>query len=118
MTPRALLVDDDDGNRATLSALLESEAFDVTQASSLAEARKSLTAAAFDLVLLDQHLSDGVGLELIPALRAQLPNCKIIVVSGDGNDENRPAIASADGYFDKGDDPDVLFEKIHALLRV
>jgi CheY-like chemotaxis protein len=115
MSGRALLVDDDDANRLTLSALLESEAFDVTEASSLAEARRSLGAAVFDLVLLDRQLGDGLGFELIPVVRAQLPDCKIIVVSGSGN-EDRPPTHPADGYFGKGDDLDELFEKIHTLL--
>jgi two-component system, response regulator RegA len=114
---RVLLVDDDDSNRLTLGALLESEAFEIAEASSLAAARESLgTASRFDLILLDRQLSDGLGFELIPAVRAQLPSCKIIVVSGSaGDDEGRTADAP-DGYFRKGEDLDELFEKIRALL--
>jgi two-component system response regulator RegA len=111
---RVLLIDDDDSNRLTLGALLESEAFEITEAASLAAARKSLAAAPpFDLVLLDRQLSDGLGFELIPALRAQLPSCKIIIVSGSGSDEDGGA---ADGYFRKGEDLDELFEMIRTLL--
>jgi DNA-binding response OmpR family regulator len=117
MTTRVLLVDDNDANRLTLAALLESEAFEVTEASSLADARKSLAAApAFELVLLDRHLGDGLGPELIPALRAQLPRCKIIVVSGSGKHEDNGVTARADGYFGKGEDLDELFDKIQSLL--
>jgi DNA-binding NtrC family response regulator len=116
MTTRVLLVDDNDANRFTLSALLECEGFEVTEASSLADARKALAAAArFELVLLDRHLSDGLGLELIPVVRARRPGCKIIVISGSGGHDVTSAIASADGYFGKGEDLDHLFEKIHAL---
>jgi two-component system, NtrC family, response regulator AtoC len=117
MTTRVLLVDDSEANRLTLAALLESEAFELTEASSLAEARRALTAgAAFDLVLLDRQLSDGWGVELIPAVRAQLPSCKIIVVSGGGPRDERAAVADADGYFRKGEDLDELFATIRALL--
>lgn len=117
MTTRALLVDDNETNRLTLAALLESEAFELTEASSLAEARQSLALGpAFDLVLLDLQLSDGSGMDLIPAVRAQLPSCKIIVVSGGGPRDGSAAAASADGYFRKGDDLDELFARIRALL--
>jgi CheY-like chemotaxis protein len=119
MTTRALLIEDNDANRLTLAALLESEAFELTEASSLAEARNALrTASGFDLVLLDRQLSDGLGVELIPALRAQLPSCKIIVVSGTGIQDESAAAASADGFFRKGEDLDDLFEKIRALLGI
>jgi DNA-binding response OmpR family regulator len=116
VTSRVLLVDDNDANRLTLAALLESEAFEITEASSLAAARKCLAAApAFELVLLDRHLSDGLGYDLIPVVRAHSPNCKIILVSGSGQlDES--AAGSADGYFRKGEDLDELFDEIHALL--
>jgi CheY-like chemotaxis protein len=114
---RVLLIDDDDPNRLTLGALLESEAFEIAEASSLAAARKSLAAGPpFDLILLDRQLSDGLGFELIPALRAQLPSCKIIVVSGSVGDEGRGAADVADGYFRKGEDLDELFEMIRTLL--
>ena len=115
---RVLLIDDDESNRLTLSALLELEPFEITEAASLAAARKSLAAASpFDLILLDRQLSDGLGFELIPAVRAQLPSCKIIVVSGSGSgDDDRGAAAAADGYFRKGEDLDDLFAMIRTLL--
>jgi CheY-like chemotaxis protein len=119
MTTRALLVDDNDANRLTLAALLEVEAFELTEASSLAQARQALASLpAFDLVLLDRHLGDGLGVELIPAVRAQLPSCKIIVVSGSGPQDEGLAAANADGYFRKGEDLDELFDTIRALLEI
>jgi DNA-binding response OmpR family regulator len=119
MTTRVLLVDDNDATRLTLAALLESEAFEITEASSLAAARKCLEAApAFELVLLDRHLSDGLGYELIPVVRAHSPSCKIIVVSGSGRLDDSAMTAGADGYFRKGEDLDELFAQIDALLEV
>ena len=114
---RVLLIDDDESNRLTLSALLELEAFELAEASSLAAARKSLAAGSpFDLVLLDRQLSDGLGFELIPAVRAQLPSCKIVIVSGSGGEEDHGPADTADGYFRKGEDLDELFAMIRTLL--
>ena len=117
MTTRVLLIDDNDANRLTLAALLESEGFEVTEGTCLTEARKSLAGAqVFDLVLLDRHLSDGLGPQLIPLIRAQLPSCKVIVVSGSGQRDENDASECADGYFGKGEDLEHLFEKIQTLL--
>ena len=117
MTIRALLLDDNDATRLTLAALLEEEAFEVAQVASLAEARQSLAAAAvFDLALIDRHLGDGQGIDLIPVLRAQLPNCKIIVVSGSDRRPDQRTTEEADAFFRKGEDLDELFEKIHSLM--
>lgn len=117
MTARVLLIDDNDASRFTLCALLESEAFEVTEGTCLADARKSLAeAATFDLVLLDRHLSDGQGPELIPIVRARLPHCKIIVVSGSDQQDYDPGMGAPDAYFGKGEDLDLLFEKIQSVL--
>jgi two-component system sensor histidine kinase TorS len=117
MPVRVLLIDDNDANRLTLSALLAAEAFDVTEGACLADARKSLTeAAAFDLVLLDRHLSDGQGSELIPIVRERLPHCKVIIVSGSAQPDDAPAPDRADAYFGKGEDLEILFEKIQSVL--
>jgi CheY-like chemotaxis protein len=117
MTNRILLIDDNDANRVTLSALLETEDFVVTEASSMADARQVLTtASSFELILLDRHLPDGLGVELIPVIRARLPRAKIIVVSGSGNTREGNAAEDTDAYFGKGEQLDELLDKIHALL--
>jgi CheY-like chemotaxis protein len=119
MTARVLVVDDNEASRLTLCALLESEAFAVTECGCLADARKALAGpAVFDLVLLDRHLSDGQGPELIPAVRARLPSCKIIVVSGSDQRQDGAGPDSADAYFGKGEDLERLFDTIQALLTV
>ena len=81
---KLLLVDDDESNRLTLSVLLEDEGYDVDVAASFAEARSKLVApaAAYDGVLLDQHLGDGLGLDLLVVLRARLPRAKAVLISG------------------------------------
>ena len=78
-----LLVDDDESNRVTLSVLLEEEGYQVEVASSFEEAKGKLAgAASYDLVLLDQHLGDGLGSELVPEARARWPRTKLLLISG------------------------------------
>lgn len=114
---RVLLLDDNDATRLTLAALLEEEGFTVTEAASLAEARRHLAeGAVFDLILLDRHLGDGRGTDLIPQVRAQLPGCSAIVVSGSDDRHVAALPESADASFNKGDDPSQLLEKMRAIM--
>ena len=81
---RVLVVDDDQSNLVTLSALLEGEGFVVDTAASftLASAMLGSPDARYDVVLLDQNLGDGRGTALLPLVRARLPACAAILISG------------------------------------
>ena len=63
--PRALVVDDDQDIAAVLTELVEREGFAVTSAPTLARAREEIAATVPDIVLVDIHLPDGSGLELL-----------------------------------------------------
>jgi two-component system, response regulator RegA len=109
---RILLVDDDESNRLTLSALLEDEGFEVREATSFAEACEVLSGpSSFAIVLTDQNLGDGLGSDLMPVVRARLPRAKVVLMSGSAGDAllREPS----DGCFTKGDD----FVELLALLR-
>lgn len=107
---RVLLVDDDESIRITLSVLLEEDGYDVDLAASCAAARALLEREVrYDKVLLDNHLGDGLGTDLIPEARKRVPGARIIVMSG--NTEAGESPHAADGYFVKGGGFD-------ALLRV
>jgi len=74
-TLRILAVDDDPVNRSLIRAIV-SRASDPTirgatlhEATNLAEARGVLEREAVDIVLLDVHLPDGLGLDLAAELR-------------------------------------------------
>jgi two-component system response regulator RegA len=110
-----LLVDDDESNRLTMSALLEVEGFDVREATSFAEACTILSETpSYTLVLTDQHLGDGMGSDLSPIIRARLPGAKIVLMSGSAADMT---VAEAlDGSFAKGGDFAELLRLIRSLL--
>jgi DNA-binding NtrC family response regulator len=80
---RILIVDDDGAQLETLSALLAE--FVVEQARRVGEARMILARqnvkTGFDVVLLDIHLPDGRGTDLLP----YIGGAAVILVSGDGS---------------------------------
>ena len=95
---RLLLVDDDESNRVTLSALLEDEGYVVELAASFSEARQLLSAEAprYDAVLLDHSLGDGYGSNLVPLIRRSLPKAKIIAMSGSTGGDRMGLVADAE----------------------
>jgi two-component system, response regulator RegA len=107
---KVLLVDDDESQRISLGILLEDEGFGVDVAASFGEGRALVEApsAAYDLVVLDQHLGDGLGSSLVPLVRARLPGAAIVLLSGSVTDRERSGIA-VDAIVAKGTAfPDVL----------
>jgi two-component system response regulator AtoC len=69
-TPRALIVDDDPGFLAGLAELVKREGFAVASAGSLKQAREEIAAHPPDILLVDLHLPDGSGLDLLEGFEA------------------------------------------------
>ncbi len=119
MSRSVLLVDDDESQRISLGILLEDEGFRVDVAASSARARALLDAAdaAYDVVLLDMHLGDGLGSALLPRVRERLPRAVTLLISGSLTDHD-VASAGFDGLIVKGTAfPDVLAQVEEALAH-
>jgi two-component system, response regulator RegA len=113
---RLLLVEDDPGNRMTLTMLLEDEGFTVDTADSCARATRLLDdAPRYDAVLLDSRLGDGDGRSLIPLVRGRLPGAKLVLVTGWLNEEE--LCHAADAVFQKGKHFDELLACLCRLLQ-
>jgi len=79
-----LLVDDDETFRTTLSEQLRRRFPSIREAGSAASCMEALAAAEPDVILLDLHLADDDGLELLSRLRERAPSTEVIVVTGFG----------------------------------
>jgi len=62
-------------------SLLLAEIADVKAATTISEAQALLQAQAFDLVILDQHLPDGNGVDLLPLIERLQPPVPVIFFS-------------------------------------
>ena len=118
---RILVVDDHTLFRRGLTAILSrcptmsvvGDAGDATEAQRRAEELKP------DLILLDNHLPGVNGVDALPALRAALPNVRIILltVSEDEDDLVAALRAGANGYLLKTMDADALVAAIAQVMR-
>jgi DNA-binding NtrC family response regulator len=78
---RILIVDDEEGIRELLKAILEAD-YSIAEADSAAALHRALDKEAPDVVLLDLHLPDANGLRLLPAIKQRWPMTKVIILSG------------------------------------
>jgi DNA-binding NtrC family response regulator len=85
MKGKILIVDDHEGIRQMLKAVLESENT-VTEADSGAALQKAFSAEQPDVVLLDVKLPDANGLDLLPGIKKRWPESEVIVLTGAPND--------------------------------
>lgn len=116
---RVMIVDDHPVVRRGLRAFLETQP-GIEVVGEAGDGKEALHVAATsmpDVVLLDLHLPDASGSELIPEMRRWNPDVKVLVVTGfAARHEVMPAIrAGADGYLLKDADPDQLADAIWEL---
>jgi DNA-binding NtrC family response regulator len=78
---RVLIVDDEEGIRDLLKAILESD-YHVSEAASGAALHLALNHEQPDVVLLDMKLPDANGLGLLPAIKERWPATEVIVLTG------------------------------------
>jgi two-component system KDP operon response regulator KdpE len=117
-TATVLVVEDEVPIQRFLRSTLAARGYRVVEATTLAQARLSLTAQPPDLLLLDLGLPDGDGLELVRELRewSQLP---VVVLSARGQETIKVAAldAGADDYLTKPFGVPELLARLRAALR-
>ena len=79
---RILIIDDDPDMLWVLESVLRCNNFEVSMASTGAEALAFDPETAFELALLDAKLPDMDGLDIARLIKASNPSTKIVMVSG------------------------------------
>ena len=98
-TPAILVVDDEPDLRTLYELTLLREGYRVQTAGTVQQARAQLLAHAFDVVITDMRLPDGLGMELLVDLRDQHRHERCIVITAYGSAENAVEALRA-GAFD------------------
>ena len=79
-----LVVDDERTLRFTLKEGLSEEGYRVDTAADIAEALEKLERDEFHLVLLDQKLPDGNGIDLLKTIRARRSSVQVVIMTAYG----------------------------------
>jgi len=102
---RVLLVDDDAHVRMVITQDLmrDQRTLLVAQAANVREGRKAIKQYEFDVMLVDLHLGDGEGFELLDYLKSVRPSAEAVVISVMENDDQvlRAFEMGATGYLSK-----------------
>jgi two-component system cell cycle response regulator DivK len=113
-------VEDEPRSAALLEAVLGRSGYRLRIAPDLAGARELLAETTPDLVLLDRHLPDGDGLDLIPEIRSseRLGEVPILLVSASvlPRDVQAAMNAGCDGFLPKPVHVKPLVEAVRRLL--
>ena len=118
---KVLLIDDHPLILQALQSVIEGLGSDTTVigASSARAARETLKADAdFDLVLLDLHLGDADGFDVLVEFRAAYPALPVVVVSASdrSSDVIKAIDAGAMGFVPKRASNETLFEALHMVM--
>lgn len=120
MSHRVLVVEDDPGHARLYGRLLGGK-FSLDVAGSLDEARRLLSLAPVDAMLLDWTLPDGTGLAFIDELRSSKRHRDLLifmVTSHTGRERCLEALRSgADEFMEKPVDPEMLATRLDNLMH-
>jgi PAS domain S-box-containing protein len=119
--PAVLLCEDDPDVAHVVTSLLESAGMRVSAVTSVREAKAALDRVRYDVALVDLHLSDANGLELVDDLRAQAAtrSLPVIVMTAQARtsaDADRLGTLQLADWLQKPIDPSRLLDAIHNVL--
>ncbi|MCA8956989.1 MAG: sigma-54-dependent Fis family transcriptional regulator [Planctomycetes bacterium] len=86
--PRVLVIDDEDGIREGLRALLQAEGVAVETSSNAEDAVRRIERKSFDAIFLDLNLPGADGLSILPTLRQGSSPADVVVLTGYGTVAN------------------------------
>lgn len=118
--PRLLFVDDEEGIRLTLSAILKQKGFDVTTAASVPEALEIIGTQKFSVLLSDLNIGEpGDGFTVVSAMRRVQPEAATFILTGYPDFESALlAIRNqVDDYFTKPADITSLVDRMMKRLH-
>jgi DNA-binding response OmpR family regulator len=118
--PKLLIVDDEAGVRSLVRMTLESQSYDIREASAAEEALRVAKEWIPNLVLLDVMLPDGSGFNVCRQLKEdpQTAGATVVMLTAKAQqvDQEDAALCGADDYFTKPFSPIALMRKVEAIL--
>ena len=116
---RILVIDDDEGIRKVITTALNDESYITDTASNGKEAIEKSKANVYNLAIIDIHLPDMEGTQLLSELEETTPKMRKIIVTGFPEVQNAIAAVKkgANDYITKPVKIDVLINSIREQLR-
>jgi DNA-binding response OmpR family regulator len=115
---KVLIIEDEGDMCLLLNIILTGKELDLDHVKNLAAAQSYLQQEQPAVVLLDNKLPDGFGIDFISVLKQQYPSVKIVMISGfDGSAKDTALQNGADVFLEKPFTKDQLYTSIMCLLN-
>jgi two-component system OmpR family response regulator len=115
---KILIVEDEGEMCLVLNILLNDEKMELEHVPNLTEANEYLAKEQPSLVILDNKLPDGYGVDYIRVIKKNYPSIKIIMITGYGGAAKDVALENgADFFLEKPFTKEQFFESVKSLLN-
>ena len=116
---KALIIDDEIDICYLLSGILRNKSIQSSYVNSLGEAIEKLKQFEPEIIFLDNHLPDGMGVDFISKLKQQHPAAKIIMITAYDTpaDRRRALVEGADLFIAKPFSREVIYQTVDKLLN-
>jgi DNA-binding response OmpR family regulator len=115
---KVLIIEDEGDMCLLLNIILTGKELELDHVKNLAAAQSYLQQEQPAVVLLDNKLPDGFGIDFISVLKQQYPSVKIVMISGfDGSAKATALENGADVFLEKPFTKDQLYTSIMGLLN-
>ncbi len=118
-TKKILIIEDEGDICLLLNIILSENKIEIDHVKSIAQAKEYLENEVPSIVLLDNKLPDGRGLDFIDYIRENYPATKIVMITGDlAASAKEVALANgADIFLEKPFTKDQVYNSVHELLN-
>jgi DNA-binding NtrC family response regulator len=117
-TKKALIIEDESDMCLLLNIMLNSNEVELDHVKNLSSAKAYLEKESPSVVILDNKLPDGFGVDFINYLKNNYPSVKIIMISGyDPSAEDVAIHNGADIFLQKPFTKDQLYKSMMGLLN-
>lgn len=117
-TKKVLIIEDEADMCLVLNIILNGKEMELDHVKSIAAAQAYLQTGAPDVVLLDNKLPDGYGVDFIAHIKRNYPAVKVIMISGYDPSVGDVALHNgADTFLSKPFTKDQLYQSIRNLIN-
>lgn len=117
-TKKVLIIEDEGDMCLILNIILNGQEMELDHVKTIAAARSYLQSTSPDLVLLDNKLPDGFGVDFITFIKKNYPSVKVIMISGYDPSVGDVALENgADTFLEKPFTREQLYQSIKNLVN-